>query len=243
MTLLAILSLSSLALLSNALSARDFFADDKCQQLKADDNDLLVKTETGCIEGTRVNGTRVFRGIPYASPPVGNLRWRPPQPHKPWNSTLKTMDFRSTCFQTVSRGYGKKTHPPEGMWPSIQGVDKMSEVAPPLDVTSPHQHPSSFCQCTHLIHCFCQDCLFMNVMAPSTGPFHSRCGKDCDFDLKQSYPHSGVCSDDKNVSCSCLDSPNPEICGPPLTKPSKGFPVMAYIHVSQQQPYILTKPL
>ena len=77
----------------------------------------------------------------------------------------------------------------------------------------------------------------MNVMAPSTGSSYSRCKKDCDFDLEQSYPHGGLCLDDENISCSCLDSPDPKICGPPLNKPSKGFPVMVYIHVSKRQPY------
>ena len=123
--------LSYLALLSNALSDHDFFAGDKCQQQGADQNpdqnDLLVKIDTGCVEGTRLSGTRIFRGIPYASPPVGNLRWRPPQPHKPWVSTLNAANFRSTCFQSVWRE--NKSLPVEGMWPSIQGVTNMSEVS------------------------------------------------------------------------------------------------------------------
>lgn len=154
--LVTMLSLSSLALLSNALSDRDFFADNKCQQLRADDNDLLVQTKTGCIEGTRQNGTRVFRGIPYASAPVGNLRWRPPQPHKAWNSTLKTTDFRSTCYQSAY--YDKNTHAAEGAWPSIQGVDKMSEVALPLAFTFVHKYPASFIQRACLLCCFCCFC-------------------------------------------------------------------------------------
>ena len=120
--------LSYLALRCNGLSRYDFLADNKCQQQGADRNDLVVKIDAGCIEGTRLNGTRVFRGIPYASPPTGNMRWRPPQDQKPWDSTLNATHFRSTCFQVVSTGYGKKTHPPEGMWPSIQGVNDMSEV-------------------------------------------------------------------------------------------------------------------
>jgi len=200
--------LSYLALLSNALSDHDFFAGDKCQQQGADQNpdqnDLLVKIDTGCVEGTRLSGTRIFRGIPYASPPVGNLRWRPPQPHKPWVSTLNAANFRSTCFQSVWRE--NKSLPVEGMWPSIQGVTNMSE-----------------------------DCLFMNVLAPSTGSSFSQCAKGCEFDLKQPYPYRGVCSDNKNISCSCLNSPNKTVCGPPLTKPSKGFPVMVYIHAGEFQ--------
>ena len=39
-----------------------------------------VKVETGLVKGTLEDGLSVFRGIPYAAPPVGNLRWRAPQP-------------------------------------------------------------------------------------------------------------------------------------------------------------------
>jgi hypothetical protein len=42
----------------------------------------VVRVETGMLEGVEsiVPGVRVFKGIPYAQPPVGQLRWRPPQP-------------------------------------------------------------------------------------------------------------------------------------------------------------------
>ena len=88
--------------------------------------------------------------------------------------------------------------------------------------------------CAFFFFFFLQDCLFMNVMAPSTGSSYSQCAKSCDFDLKKSYPYKGVCSDDMNIPCDCLDSPNETVCGPLLAKPSKGFPVMVYIHVSRR---------
>ena len=121
-------SLLYLALLADALSDHDFLEGNKCQQQGGDEDDLLVKIDTGCVQGTRLFGTRVFRGIPYASPPVGNLRWRPPQPHKPWVSTLNATDFRSTCFQTIYRSSRNKSAPVHGMWPSIQGLQILSEV-------------------------------------------------------------------------------------------------------------------
>merc|ERR1719181_1573397 len=67
------------------------------------------------------------------------------------------------------------------------------------------------------------------------GLSYSQCTKGCDFDMKQPYPHHGICLDDETISCSCLDSPDPKICGPPLNKPSKGFPVMVYIHAGEFQ--------
>lgn len=61
----------------------------------------FAKTEYGVVEG--ITGwdpaVRVFRGIPYAAPPVGELRWRPPQPPKPWDGVLKAFEFPNICFQ------------------------------------------------------------------------------------------------------------------------------------------------
>ncbi len=42
----------------------------------------------------------VYKGIPYAAPPVGDLRWRPPQAVTPWNGVLKTDNYGATCPQT-----------------------------------------------------------------------------------------------------------------------------------------------
>jgi para-nitrobenzyl esterase len=41
----------------------------------------------------------VYRGIPFAAPPVGNLRWRAPQPLKPWSGTLQADTFGNSCIQ------------------------------------------------------------------------------------------------------------------------------------------------
>ncbi len=48
-----------------------------------------VKVEGGLVEGTAEAGITVYKGIPFAAPPVGNLRWRPPQPVKSWDGVLK----------------------------------------------------------------------------------------------------------------------------------------------------------
>ena len=45
-----------------------------------------VRTASGVVEGrgTQRSGVRIFRGIPFAQPPTGELRWREPQPVKDW---------------------------------------------------------------------------------------------------------------------------------------------------------------
>ena len=55
----------------------------------------LVKThvETGDVEGVLDGTLAVYKAIPYAAPPVGELRWREPQPAKAWEGTLKTDKF------------------------------------------------------------------------------------------------------------------------------------------------------
>jgi para-nitrobenzyl esterase len=60
-----------------------------------------VRTRAGLVEGTASadGAVRIFRGIPFAAPPVGDLRWRPPQPHAPWEGVRKATDFASYCAQ------------------------------------------------------------------------------------------------------------------------------------------------
>jgi para-nitrobenzyl esterase len=62
---------------------------------------LKVKTDKGKMEGSLTNDQKVraFRGIPYAAPPVGNLRWQPPQPAAKWSGVRSAKDFGSRCVQ------------------------------------------------------------------------------------------------------------------------------------------------
>jgi len=55
---------------------------------------LVAKTGSGKVEGElKESGILVFKGIPYAKPPVGELRFKPPQPPKPWSYTFKAGMF------------------------------------------------------------------------------------------------------------------------------------------------------
>ena len=52
-----------------------------------------VTTEAGPIEGYEANGLMIYKGIPFAAPPVGELRWKAPQPVKHWTKTLATKKY------------------------------------------------------------------------------------------------------------------------------------------------------
>ena len=59
----------------------------------------IVETVAGPIQGEVEDGIHVFRGIPFAAPPVGELRWRPPQPAAPWRTVRDARSFGPSCPQ------------------------------------------------------------------------------------------------------------------------------------------------
>ncbi len=59
-----------------------------------------VRTSDGIVEGTiEASGVRVFKGIPFAAPPVRELRWQPPQPVSPWDGVRRADRFAAQCMQ------------------------------------------------------------------------------------------------------------------------------------------------
>ena len=64
-----------------------------------------IKTANGIVEGTKTTGgVRVFRGIPFAAPPVGELRWKAPQPASNWTGVRKATEFSPSCMQRAVFG-------------------------------------------------------------------------------------------------------------------------------------------
>jgi para-nitrobenzyl esterase len=58
-----------------------------------------VRIDSGELAGLEKEGVRVFRGIPYAAPPVGGLRWKPPAPPAPWTGVREAKEPGAGCMQ------------------------------------------------------------------------------------------------------------------------------------------------
>ncbi len=59
----------------------------------------VAKIDGGQIAGTTEGGVRVFKGIPFAAPPVGDLRWKAPQPVTVWKGVREAKTFSAECMQ------------------------------------------------------------------------------------------------------------------------------------------------
>ena len=63
--------------------------------------------DSGPISGSCRNGIWQYLGIPYAAPPVGELRWRDPQPVEPWDEVLPCTDYGPSCPQIIEDWTGQ----------------------------------------------------------------------------------------------------------------------------------------
>src|SRR5258708_6354828 len=59
-----------------------------------------IRVDGGLISGTTVDGVRSFKGIPFAAPPVGDLRWKPPQSVLAWQGVRQADTFGPICPQS-----------------------------------------------------------------------------------------------------------------------------------------------
>lgn len=90
----------------------------------------LVSTDAGALLGRAEAGVRVFRSVPYAAPPVGPLRWKPPRSPEPWDGEREAFAFGPMAWQPPSPGD-----------PGV-GAEAMDEDCLTLNVFAPEGAPS-----------------------------------------------------------------------------------------------------
>ncbi len=84
-----------------------------------------VKTNDGILEGVNESGINIFRGVPFAAPPVGDLRWKAPQPVQKWSGVRKADEFGPNPMQ-------------ENIYGDMQfGTKKISEDCLYLNIWTP----------------------------------------------------------------------------------------------------------
>ena len=86
-----------------------------------------VTVENGVVEGLPAADPRItsFKGIPYAAPPVGENRWRAPQPAKNWEGVLKAYKFAPISMQHVPG------EDPDNLYSREWNVDTSIEMSNP----------------------------------------------------------------------------------------------------------------
>ncbi|MDA5195015.1 carboxylesterase/lipase family protein [Govanella unica] len=61
----------------------------------------VVKTDSGAVSGIKAGDVIAYKGIPFAKPPVGDLRWRAPEPVTPWKGVKVADKYRADCMQVM----------------------------------------------------------------------------------------------------------------------------------------------
>lgn len=99
--------------------------------------DPVVRTDKGLVRGKADAGVKVFLGVPFAQPPVGNLRWRDPQALEAWSGVREAKAFSRTCVQEPPAPSQNQT-PPSGPYTAeFMSPPEMSEDCLYLNVWTP----------------------------------------------------------------------------------------------------------
>src|SRR5690606_19791194 len=101
----------------------------------------VARVENGIVQGLPAADPRItsFKGIPYAAPPVGENRWRPPQPAKNWEGVLKAYEFSPIPLQVRQEIDIKNIYTRE--W-AVDPDIAMSEDCLYLNVWTPAKSPN-----------------------------------------------------------------------------------------------------
>lgn len=131
-----------------------------------------VKTKYGVLSGTEMSGYTIFRGIPYAKPPIGELRFEPPQEPEAWERIRKADKFSARSMQgTMNEGfYGKE------FYASPEMIPECSEDCLYLNIWTPAKND--------------KDCLPVAVWIHG-GAFAAGYGSEIEFD-GEAFSKKGV---------------------------------------------------
>src|SRR3989442_248867 len=116
---------------------------------KPEQASAVVRVDRGQLQGVEADGVISFKGIPFAAPPVGELRWRPPQPTPRWTGVRHATEFGPSCMQ--GRGFG----PPPGAGARAGAPAAAAQNAPPAPAPAPAAAPAAQGPS--------EDCLYLNV--------------------------------------------------------------------------------
>jgi para-nitrobenzyl esterase len=128
-----------------------------------------VRVDTGLVEGVTgaIHPTvRIFKGVPFAAPPVGENRWRAPLAAAKWDGVFKANAFGPSCIGGGGAGRGGRGAPGRAGAPSADGRGARGSAptaaAAPAAPQAPRQPPAS------------EDCLTLNVWTSATRPNDKR---------------------------------------------------------------------
>jgi para-nitrobenzyl esterase len=101
----------------------------------------IVETKKGKVQGMQQDGLIVFKGIPFAAPPVGDKRWMPPEPAPPWTGVLEAISFGPISSQPAGMAIPGMAMPPE--WEIVLNAWGANTPSPQSE-----------------------DCLYLNIWSP-----------------------------------------------------------------------------
>jgi para-nitrobenzyl esterase len=115
----------------------------------------IVRVDTGEVQGIVDDGVASYKGIPFAAPPVGEFRWRPPQPAAKWTGVRQATDYGANCMQGRFGGPPPGARPGPPAAPGAPTPPSAAPAAAPLRPAPPARPEPS------------EDCLFLNVWHPA----------------------------------------------------------------------------